>query len=217
MSICAVPDCQNLLQYTRVESSRLTSAGKAFVTDEAGSPTRAIGDGMKRLCYSVATSLDGYIAGPEGEYDWIVNDPTMDLAAQFSGYDTLLMGRLTYELAQSQPGMLKTMGMKVVVVSTTLKPSEHEEATILARDVPAAVSALKAEPGPQPGKDIWLFGGGVLFRSLLDAGLVDSVEVAMSPILLGSGVPLIPAGKRWPLRLEDSKIYPSGIVLLRYG
>lgn len=168
---------------------------------------------MRKLCLSVATSLDGFIAGPEGEYDWIANDPTMDLATQFSGYDTLLMGRLTYELAQSQPGMLKSMGMKVVVVSTTLNPKEHEDATILSRDVPAAVAALKAEPG----KDIWLFGGGVLFRSLLDAGLVDCVEVAVSPILLGSGVPLVPAGKRWPLRLEDSKIYPSGIVMLRYG
>lgn len=162
-------------------------------------------------------SLDGFIAGPKGEYDWIVEDPTMDLAALFSGYDTLLMGRRTYELAQSQPGMLKSMGMKVVVVSTTLSPSEHEDATIVASDVPAAVAALKAEPGPVPEKDIWLFGGGVLFRSLLDAGLVDSVEVAVSPVLLGSGVPLLPAGGMAALRLEECRTYPSGIVLLRYA
>lgn len=166
-------------------------------------------------------SLDGFIAGPNGEYDWIVEDPTMDLAAQFSGYDTLLMGRRTYELAQSQPGMLKSMGMKVVVVSTTLNPVEHEDVTIIASDVPAAVAALKAglgrTPGPTPQKDIWLYGGGVLFRSLLDAGLVDGIEVAVVPVLLGSGVPLLPPGGRAALKLEESKIYPSGIVLLRYA
>ena len=69
----------------------------------------------------------------------------------------------------------------------------------------------------QPGKDIWLFGGGVLFRFLLDAGLVDAMDVEVIPVLLGSGVPLLPEGRRQTLHLEESKSLPSGILLLSYS
>jgi dihydrofolate reductase len=169
---------------------------------------------MRQLRYSVATSLDGFIAGPNGEYDWIVHDPAFDFSALFRQFDTLLMGRHTFELAQSHGSLLKSMKMKTVVVSTTLNPAQHKEVTILSRDIAKSVAALKAESGD----DIWLFGGGVLFRSLLDAGLVDSVELAVSPVLLGGGVRLLPEGRRWPLRLADCKTMPnSGIVMLKYA
>ena len=168
---------------------------------------------MRSLCYSVAMSLDGFIAGPKGEYDWIVDDSTLDMAALFSRFDTLLMGRRTFDLARSQGSLLESMRMRVVVVSSTLEPAQYKDVTILSSGVAQAVAALKAEPG----KDIWLFGGGVLFRSLLDAGLVDEVQVAVIPVLLGSGVPLIPEGRRCSLHLDESKIYPSGIVLLSYS
>ena len=106
------------------------------------------------------------------------------------------------------------MKMKIVVVSTTLNAAQHKDVTILSSGVAETVTALKAESG----KDIWLFGGGVLFRSLLDAGLVDSVELAVSPVLLGGGVRLLPEGRRWPLRLTDSRTMPkSGIVMLKYA
>ena len=70
----------------------------------------------------------------------------------------------------------------------------------------------------RPGKDIWLFGGGALFRHLLDAGQVDTVEIAVIPILLGAGVPVLPGSAgRWPLVLERHRVYPkSGIALLEY-
>ena len=166
----------------------------------------------RRLRYQVATSLDGFIAGPQGEYDWIAEDPTLDLEAFAEQFDTLLMGRRTYELALSQGSMLKSMGKAVVVVSTTLDPSQHPEATILSTGVADAVARLKREPG----KDIWLFGGGALFRTMLDAGLVDSVELAVSPILLGDGVPVLPPGRRCPLGLVESKALPSGMLILTY-
>ena len=69
------------------------------------------------------------------------------------------------------------------------------------------------------GKDIWLFGGGVLFRALLDAGLVDTIEVAQMPVLLGSGIPMLPPGAPAPrLELTDVKSLPaSGIVMLTYA
>jgi dihydrofolate reductase len=76
------------------------------------------------------------------------------------------------------------------------------------------VRELKA----QPGKDIWLYGGGELFGTLLKAGLVDSVEVAVIPVLLGDGVPLLPPGGETTLVLADSKVLPeSGILCLAYA
>jgi dihydrofolate reductase len=69
----------------------------------------------------------------------------------------------------------------------------------------------------QPGKDIWLMGGGVLFRTMLDAGLVDNIEVAVMPVLLGSGIPILPEGRRRTLHLEESKVLPSGILMLNYS
>jgi dihydrofolate reductase len=169
---------------------------------------------MRQLRYSVAVSLDGFIAGTNGEYDWIAHDPGFDFGALFRQFDTLLMGRRTFDLAQSQGQLLKSMKMKTVVVSTTLNAAQHKDVTILSSGVGEAVAALKTESG----KDIWLFGGGVLFRSLLDAGLVDSVELAVSPILLGGGVRLLPEGGRQSLRLIDCKTMPkSGIVMLKYA
>src|SRR5580658_5740539 len=168
---------------------------------------------MRRLCYAVAASLDGFIAGPHGEYDWIVHDPSIDFAAMFAQYDTLLMGRGTYEIAKAQRNSPLSRGQKWIVVSRTLKPEDHPDVIILSTGVAEAVDALKA----QPGKDIWLFGGGVLFRSLLDAGLVDTVEVGLQPVLLGSGIPLLPEGRHRSLKLTQSKAMPSGILMLNYS
>jgi dihydrofolate reductase len=169
---------------------------------------------MRQLRYNVATSLDGFIAGPNGEYDWIVPDPSFDFAALWDQFDTLLMGRRTFEVAIKRFPSLDAMGKKVVVASTTL--GQYPGATILSHNLPEAAAALKAEPGSQPGKDIWLMGGGELFRTLLDAGLVDTVELSVIPILLGSGTPLIPAGTRCPLRLDESTALPNGTLVLRY-
>jgi dihydrofolate reductase len=80
--------------------------------------------------------------------------------------------------------------------------------------VEETVAALRAEPG----KDIWLFGGGSLFRSLLDAGLVDTVEVAIMPVLLGAGIALLPPpARQTKLKLTGHKVYKTGIVSLEYS
>ena len=172
---------------------------------------------MRQLRYGVAMSLDGFIAGPNGEYNWIVHDPTIDFAAMFAEYDTLLMGRGTYEVASAEGKTWDSFGQKWVVVSTTLKPEDHPNVTILSSGVAEAVASMKAQEGSPPQKDIWLFGGGVLFRSMLDAGLVNTVEVAVMPVMIGSGIPLMPEGKRQSLHLDESKTLPSGIVMLKYS
>ena len=169
---------------------------------------------MRRVRYSVAASLDGYIAGPQGEADWIVMDPEIDFGALFERFDTFLVGRRTFE-AMGPAGQQGAPGTRTFVFSRTLRQQDYPRVTIVAERAEETVAALRAEPG----KDIWLFGGGSLFRSLNEAGLVDAVEVAIIPVLLGGGIPLLPppAG-RTKLTLIDQKTYPTtGIVLLEYS
>ena len=170
---------------------------------------------MRRICYSVAMSLDGYVAGPNGEADWIVMDPEIDFGELFERFDTVLMGRRTYEAARAQHGGGSMPGVSSVVVSRTLRAEDHPGVTVLGDDLGGALARLKKESG----KDIWLFGGGSLFRSLLDLRLVDRVEVAVIPVLLGGGVPFLPPrGDRASLKLVGHKVYrTTGIVGLDYA
>ena len=169
---------------------------------------------MRRVRYQVACSLDGFIAGPNGEADWITMDPDIDFAALFSEFDTLVMGRRTFEAMAAQ-GSAGMPGHQVVVVSRTLSQTD-DPGVIVTADPRGTVTALKAQPG---GKDIWLFGGGELFRSFLELGLVDTVEPAIIPVLLGGGIPLLPGpAVQTRLQLTGQRVYPkSGIVLLEYA
>jgi dihydrofolate reductase len=157
-------------------------------------------------------SLDGYIAGPNGEFDWIVHDPTIDFSALFAQFDTSLLGRKTYELMllPGTPGF--PAGSHAFVFSRTLP--EHVPGFSVIREVSLkTVGPIRA----QAEKDIWLFGGGKLFRSFLALGLVDTVEVAVNPILLGEGLQLLPQpAVQSRLQLTNQRTYPSGIVLLEY-
>jgi dihydrofolate reductase len=167
---------------------------------------------MRRVRYRVAASLDGYIAGPQGDIDWIAPDPTIDFASIYGGFDTALLGRRTYELTR-QPGAPPwPRGWRMYVFSRTLDPADHPWVTVVSAEAGSTVAALRAEAG----RDIWLFGGGSLFASLLAAQVVDEVEVAIMPVLLGGGVPLAAGAPRSRLRLTRSGSSPTGIVSLCY-
>jgi dihydrofolate reductase len=169
--------------------------------------------------YGVAMSLDGYIAGSKGEFDWIPNDPDIDFAGIFSRFDTFVMGRKTFEMTNQaysyEGGAYPGTNIQKVVVSRTLRASDYPGVTIVNDNVADAIRALKA----RPGKNIWLFGGGTLFQSLLAMGLVDCIEVAIVPVLLGGGIPFLPSlASKASLSLESHRVYnKSGIVSLEYA
>lgn len=167
---------------------------------------------MRRIRYQVACSLDGFIASPDGSYDWIPADPDIDFPALLEQFDTLLMGRRTYEVLQA--GGFTYPGQQMVVLSRTLDPRQHPDVTVLAENAVEEVRAMRQGAG----KDIWLFGGGEVFRLLLEQGLVDTVEPALVPVLLGSGIRLLPeTSVRARLRYRTQTLYPrSGILLLEY-
>lgn len=167
----------------------------------------------KRLRYQVAVSLDGFIATTDGGYDWLVADPAIDFEALANEFDTAVLGRKTYDVMASQ-GQTGMPGIDFVVFSRTLAPMEKRGLRIVADDAALMVAAMKRAEG----RDIWLFGGGELFRTLLDAGLVDTVELAVMPVLLGAGIPVLPPGASAKLVLSDVKrLSESGIVFLAYS
>ena len=170
---------------------------------------------MKRICYSVAMSLDGYIADSDGGYDWIVTDPDIDFHAIYARFDTLLMGRKTYEVMKPQGDSGTMQRMETYVFSRTVRQADCPSVTVVSDHLKETCATLKEKPG----KDIWLFGGGSLFRSLLDLGQVNSVEVAIIPMLLGNGVPLLPhPATRARLELTKQKVYPkTGTMVLEYA
>lgn len=181
------------------------------------------GPHVPRVRYQVAASLDGFIAplpgalGPgRADHDWIPADPDIDFGALFAQFDTFLMGRKTFEgmVAQGQGGASGVFGMRTCVVSRTLAPADWPGVRVVSDDLAGAVADLKRDAS----RDIWLFGGGELFASLLRLGLVDRVEVAVLPVLLGDGIALSGrvAGER-RLRLAGQRTYDkSGTVLLEY-
>jgi len=168
---------------------------------------------MRLVRFGGAMSLDGYIAGPNGEHDWIVMDPEIDFSGMMKQFDTFLIGRKTFDTMKRMGNAGKSSkGITNIVFSRTLKPSDYPKVRIEA-DAERVVKELK----DTPGKDIAIFGGGELFRSLLAAGLVDRVEMSVIPVLLGTGIPVFPPPGRVTLKLRAQRVYQkTGTLGLEY-
>ena len=169
---------------------------------------------MRKLILQLAVSLDSYIEGPNGEFDWCFTDQDYGMSEFFKRIDSLFIGRKSYELMMTMddaamPGFPKLTEYVFSTTLTEVKP----DAILIKGNIESEVRRIKNEPG----KDIWLFGGASLTASLLNAGLVDEMILAVHPIILGSGKALFSnISSRISLILTDTKTYPGGLVMLTY-
>ncbi len=172
---------------------------------------------MRKIILGLAVSLDGFIEGPNGEFDWCFTDQDYGLSDFFKRIDAVFYGRKSFQLSEQMsaggdgiPGMPQ---MKEYVFSNTLTQIK-DGAVIVSGDTKEEVEKIKQEPG----KDIWLFGGASLTSSLMNLGLVDEIWLSIHPILLGSGKPLFTGiSDRIPLQLLESKTYETGLVSVKYA
>lgn len=166
---------------------------------------------MRKLVAGFAASVDGYIEGPGGEYDWIIIDDKIDFTTEMKRFDAFFFGRRSYEVAKSmfsQP----SPGVTNYVFSNTLNAVD-KNFVLLSGDIRSKVEALKQ----QPGKDIAVYGGASLLASLLNLQLVDELSISFIPVLLGRGKPMVEAlhEKVW-LRFASSRRYENGTLIVRY-
>ncbi|MBI5858832.1 MAG: dihydrofolate reductase [Sphingobacteriales bacterium] len=168
---------------------------------------------MRSIILGLAVSLDGYIEGPNGEYDWCFTDQDYGMKDFFKRVDTIFMGRKSYELAKSMgdapAGFPK---LKTYVFSNTLQNVEKDE-VLIGHNWKEKVQQIKNEPG----KDIWLFGGASLVSSFLNEKLIDEFWLAVHPVILGGGKPLFSnVANKVSLKLIESKTYNTGLISLKY-
>jgi dihydrofolate reductase len=160
----------------------------------------------------IAASLDGRIAGPHGEIDWLFHDQDYGYTDFARTVDTVLMGRKSYE-ASLAFGEWPYPGMAAWVFTRHPEAVADDRVTFTDRPPAEVVAGIRKAKG----RDLWLLGGGGLVRAFLDAGLVDEMVVAIHPLVLGRGIPLFPEGtRRTALRLKDSRAYETGLVMLSY-
>ncbi len=166
----------------------------------------------RKVVVYIATSLDGCIAGPNGEIDWLFTDQDYGYSEFIAGVDTIIMGRKSYQ-AVVDLGDWPYRGMSTYVY--TRRSTRPDDPRVTFTSVPPV--ELVTELRKWPGKDIWIMGGGEMIGAFLDAGLVDEATIAVHPVFLGGGIPLIPSGTRttW-LNLVGQKWYENGLVILSY-
>lgn len=176
---------------------------------------------MRSLIYNAAVSLDGYIASPDGSTSWIIENASIDFDALYAAFDYFVMGRKTYEVMLSFGGpnpLDKFPKHAVVVVSRTMKQNEHPNITVISGDYVQYIRELKAGNG----KDIWLMGGGEIAGMCLEAGLVDGMDMAIMPVVLGRGIKMLAipdaeSASAYKLELTGlEKLERSGILMTKY-
>jgi dihydrofolate reductase len=172
----------------------------------------------RKVIVHIGTSADGYIARPDGDLEWLTSRPKpagfYGMSAFMKSIDTKLLGRRTYELSRRLGATFDAKNGRTVVFSRHAAPA----------DAPPAVEFVSGEIAPfvsglreQPGKNIWLMGGGDLIASFLDARAIDEFVVTVAPVFIGDGIPLIARRHRnVPLDLLSVERFDDGVVQLRY-
>jgi dihydrofolate reductase len=167
---------------------------------------------MRKVILGVAITLDGYIEGPNGEYDWCMTDQDYGMTEFFKRIDSMFIGRKSYDV-MTAAGDSGFPSLTEYVFSRTLN-YVRPGAMLIRSNLADEVTRIKNSPG----KDIWLFGGAELFNELLRLRLVDEIWLSVHPILLGSGKKLFaPGSANVSLKLVDVTTYSTGLVSLRYA
>jgi dihydrofolate reductase len=177
---------------------------------------------MRKVIFGGANSLDNFIARPDGAVDWLMwsDEAAEVMKDHWSRFDTILMGRKTYEVAmKNEPKSDADAdgnpygGMKSYVFSRTLRPEDHEGVQIVGDNAIEFVGEMKT----RDGKDICLMGGGTLAQTMFEAGLIDEIGFNIHPVLLGSGIPLFHEMKRQiDLELIECRPFKNGCVYVLY-
>ncbi|MBK7850622.1 MAG: dihydrofolate reductase family protein [Bacteroidetes bacterium] len=185
---------------------------------------------MRNLVFFMHTSLDGFVAGPKGELNWVsINDEIFDFVATMTAQaDTALYGRVTYEMMQSywptagqQPNASKHdkehsvwyKNVSKVVLSKTLSEAGLENTVVIGDNLTDNINKIKN----RDGKNILIFGSPGASHSLLSLGLVDEFWLFVNPILLGQGIPLFKGvTETTKLKLLESKTFAGGVIALHY-
>lgn len=171
----------------------------------------------RKVIVHIAASADGYIARPDGDLDWLTSRPAPEgfygMNAFMRTIDTKVLGRKTYDVSVG-------MGAKFDAKSPTFVFSRHPPPAA----APSGVEFVSGAIGPfvnrlraQPGKDIWLMGGGGIIASFLDAQAIDECVISVVPVFIGEGIPLIERRHRHvPLELLSTERFEDGVVQSRY-
>ncbi len=167
---------------------------------------------QRKIILNLCTSLDAFIEGSNGEIDWCLTDQDYGMTEFLNRIDTIFFGRKSYEqLIEHAPTAF--LDKKKVVFSKTIK-SEYGNFKVISENIEDEIKQIRQ----QPGKDIWLFGGGALTSELLKLKLVDELMIAVHPLILGQGKPLfVDIPDRIKLKLTDNKTFSSGLVQLFYA
>jgi dihydrofolate reductase len=167
---------------------------------------------MRKVVLFTAASLDGFIAGPAGEIEWLFTDRDYGFSPFFASADTTLSGYNTYKLAASFP-TFPYPGTTNYVFSRKHQKRDNNPVEFIASDPAEFVSTLKQ----QSGRTIWLVGGGMLNTALLNSRLIDEMILSVHPIVLGRGIPLFGGNPRnHTLSLVGTESFTSGLVQLTY-
>lgn len=172
----------------------------------------------RNVIVHIGTSADGYIARPDGDLEWLTSRPKPEgfygMSAFMRSVDTKLLGRKTYELSLRLGAKFDANKSRTIVFSRHPPPA----------DAPSGLEFVSGAIGPflsrlreQPGKDIWLMGGGELIASFLDAQAIDEFVFTVAPVFIGEGIPLIARRHRHvPLDLQSVESFEDGVVQLHY-
>jgi len=167
---------------------------------------------MRSVVLHAATSLDGYIARPDGAFDFLIHPKDYSFAPFYATIDTVVMGRKTYDVARK--GMSMFGPSVALYVFSRSQPPGARDGVVFVNQRPAPLIARLLK---KRGKNIWLMGGGELAREFLKADLVDELHIGIVPVLIGDGIPLFPPGfPQREFKLVENKTYSKGLIVLRY-